>query len=117
MHASDASSPAVRAAAVDAVAILLGEGRTHAVLRPLLPSIGNLIHDRSDKVRLAVANMLLLVKKTRGMKYYHVVPANHLLARLADEGRGRNNDPRGRWLAPCLTSWGTRSSPPVATRP
>ena len=94
VHASDASSPAVRAAAVDAVAILLGEGRTHAVLRPLLPSIGNLIHDRSDKVRLAVANMLLLVKKTRGMKYYHVVPANHLLARLADEGRGRN-DPSG----------------------
>jgi condensin-2 complex subunit G2 len=38
--------------------------------------------------------MLLLVKKIRGMKYYHVVPANHLLARLADEGRGRN-DPRG----------------------
>ncbi len=94
MHASDASSPAVRAAAVDAVAILLGEGRTHAVLRPLLPSIGNLIHDRSGKVRLAVANMLLMVKKIRGMKYYHVVPANHLLARLADEGRGRN-DPRG----------------------
>ena len=94
VHASDASSPAVRAAAVDAVAILLGEDRTHAVLRPLLPSIGNLIHDRSDRVRLAVANMLLLVKRIRGMKYYHVVPANHLLARLADEGRGRN-DPSG----------------------
>ncbi|KAL3807192.1 hypothetical protein ACHAXA_008904 [Cyclostephanos tholiformis] len=94
IHASDASSPAVRAAAVDAVAILLENNMTHAVLRPLLPSIGNLIHDKSDKVRLAVVNMLLLVKKIRGMKYYHVVPANHLLARLADEGHGRN-DPRG----------------------
>jgi len=94
VHASDASSPAIRAAAVGADAILLGEGRTHTILRPLLPWINNLILDRSDKVRLVVANMLLLVKKTRGMKYYHVVLANHLLARLADEGRGRN-DPSG----------------------
>ena len=53
--------------------------------------MGNLIHDNAEKVRLAVINMLLLVKKMRGMKYYHVVPANHLLARLAEEGRGRNN--------------------------
>lgn len=94
VHSSDASTTAVRAAAVDAVSVLLEEGRTHAVLRPLLPSIGNLIHDRSDKVRLSVINMLLIVKKIQGMKFYHVVPANHLLARLADEGRG-HNDPRG----------------------
>ncbi|KAL7548520.1 hypothetical protein ACHAWF_011800 [Thalassiosira exigua] len=93
-HASDASSSAVRAAAVDAVTALLGEDRTHAVLRPLLPSLGNLVHDRAPKVRLAVVKLLLVVKKVRGMKYYHVVPANHLLARLADEGRG-GNDPRG----------------------
>ena len=90
-HASDASSAAVRAAAVDAVTTLLEEDKTHAVLRPLLPSVGNLIHDKIEKVRLAVVNMLLCIKKIRGMKYYHVVPANHLLARLGDEGRGRNN--------------------------
>lgn len=61
------------------------------MLRPLLPSIGNVIHDKTEKVRLAVVRMLLAVKKIKGMKYYHVVPANHLLARLADEGRGKNN--------------------------
>ena len=94
MHVSDASSSAVRAAAVDAIATLLENGRTHALLRRLLPSIGNLIHDKSDKVRLAVVNLLLLVKEIRGIRYYHVVPANHLLARLADEGCERNN-PRG----------------------
>mmetsp|Transcript_22855 Transcript_22855/g.40142 ORF Transcript_22855/g.40142 Transcript_22855/m.40142 type:complete len:1311 (-) Transcript_22855:196-4128(-) len=93
-HASDASSSAVRAAAVTTITTLLQEEKTHAVLRPLLPSIGNLIHDKTEKVRLAVVNMLLSIKKIRGMKYYHVVPANHLLARLAEEGRGRNN-PRG----------------------
>jgi hypothetical protein len=30
--------------------------------------------------------MLVVVKEIRGMKYYHVVPANHLLARLAEKG-------------------------------
>lgn len=79
---------------MNAVTTLLEEDKTHAVLRPLLPSLGNLIHDKTEKVRLAVVNMLLFVKKVRGMKYYHVVPANHLLVRLGDEGRGRNN-PRG----------------------
>ncbi|KAL7538289.1 hypothetical protein ACHAXR_008448 [Thalassiosira sp. AJA248-18] len=90
-HASDVRSATVRAAAVDAVTTLLEEDKTHAVLRPLLPSLGNLIHDKTEKVRLAVVNMLLFVKKIRDIKYYHLVGANHLLARLADEGRGRNN--------------------------
>ena len=76
----------MRVSAVNAITTLLEEDKTHAVLRPLLPSLGNLIHDKTEKVRLAVVNMLLYVKKIRGMKYYHVV-----LARLADEGRGRNN--------------------------
>lgn len=67
------------------------EEKTHAVLRSLLPSLGNLIHDKIEKVRLAVVEMLLVVKKIRGMKYYHVVDPNNLLCRLADEGRGRNN--------------------------
>ena len=72
-HASDASSSAVRAAAVNAVTILLEEGKTHAVLRSLLPSVGNLIHDKVQKVRLAVVHMLLVIKRLRGIKYYNVV--------------------------------------------
>lgn len=73
------------------VTTLLEEDKTHAVLRSLLPSLGNLIHDKSEKVRLAVVEMLLFVKKIRGMKYYHIVDPNNLLCRLADEGCGRNN--------------------------
>jgi len=90
-HTSDASSSAVRAAAVNAVTTLLEEEKSHAVLRPLLSNVGNLIHDKTEKVRLAVVNMLLFVKRLRGIKYYHVVPADHLLSRLADEGLGNNN--------------------------
>ena len=90
-HASDITSAAVRTTAIQTITSLLAEEKTHAVLRPLLPSLGNVIHDKTEKVRLAVVQMLLTVKKLKGMKYYHVVPAKHLLARLADEGRGKNN--------------------------
>jgi condensin-2 complex subunit G2 len=90
-HASDLTSSAVRATAIKTVTTLLEEDKTHAVLRSLLPSLGNLIHDKIEKVRLAVVEMLLVVKKIRGMKYYHIVDPNNLLCRLADEGRGRNN--------------------------
>lgn len=38
--------------------------------------------------------MLLHVKRIRELKYYHVVPASHLIARLAEEGCDRN-DPSG----------------------
>ena len=90
-HASDVTSTVVRATAIKTVTTLLEEDKTHAVLRSLLPSLGNLIHDKSEKVRLAVVEMLLFVKKIRGMKYYHIVDPQNLLGRLADEGRGRNN--------------------------
>eukprot|EP00984_Skeletonema_dohrnii_P010337 scaffold4024_cov123-Skeletonema_dohrnii-CCMP3373.AAC.2 len=90
-HASDLTSSAVRATAIKTVTTLLEEDKTHAVLRSLLPSLGNLIHDKSEKVRLVVVEMLLFVKKIRGMKYYHIVDPQNLLGRLADEGRGRNN--------------------------
>ena len=61
------------------------------MLRPLLPSVGNLINDTTERVRVAVVDMLLVIKKLRGIKYYNVCPAKSLLARLSDEGRGRNN--------------------------
>ena len=90
-QASDMTSAPVRTTAIETITSLLSEDKTHAVLRPLLPSLGNVIHDKNEKVRLAVVRMLLFVKSLKGMKYYHVVPAKHLLARLADEGRGKNN--------------------------
>lgn len=85
-HSSDATSAAVRAEAVATVGLLLDAEHARAVLRPLLPSMGNLIHDKSERVRLAVVHMLLKIKKIRGLKYYHVVPVEHLLSRLQAEG-------------------------------
>jgi condensin-2 complex subunit G2 len=87
-HAKDASSSAVRAQAINGVSQLLDAPETHGVLKPLLPFLGDLIHDRVEKVRLATVKLLLKLKKTKGFKYYHTVPSNHLLARLAAEGEG-----------------------------
>lgn len=86
MQASDSTSSAVRVAAVNAVATILDASQSHAVLRALLPLVGNLIHDRVERVRLAVVRLLLKVKGLPGIKYYHVVPVNHLTSRLAAEG-------------------------------
>ena len=85
-HASDKSSSAVRTGSLSAVMILLGAVESHAVLRPLLPNLGNLIHDKNERVRIAAVRLLQTIKSTQGIKYYHVVPVDHLLARLSDEG-------------------------------
>jgi condensin-2 complex subunit G2 len=98
-HASDKSSSAVRAGAVNSISLLLEAEESHAVLRALLPSIGNLIHDKVERVRLATVKLLLQVKKISGIKYYHVVPVEHLQARLADEGLPPSN-PHG--PVPCV---------------
>lgn len=86
-HASDASSSTVRAGAVNAVTIMLEAPQSYAVLREILPSLGNLIHDKVEKVRLAVVCMLLRIKKIPDFKYYHIVPLDHLAARFAEEGK------------------------------
>jgi condensin-2 complex subunit G2 len=88
-HASDKASAAVRVGAVHAMTALLDTPESHAVLRGLLPQIGNLIHDQAESVRLATVQLLLRVKMIQGIKYFHVVPVDHLLARLAIDG-GRN---------------------------
>ncbi len=85
-HANDASSGTVRCQAVKGITLLLDAKASHGVLRPLLPILGNRLHDSVERVRLATARMLLRLKETKGFKYYHVVPSNHILARLAVEG-------------------------------
>ena len=90
-HASDVSSSAVRVGALHAISIILDAEQSHAVLRALLPSLGNLIHDKVERVRLATVRMLAKIKAIPGIKYYHVVPVHHLLARLVEEGRPPKN--------------------------
>jgi condensin-2 complex subunit G2 len=92
-HASDATSIAVRAGAVNAIAHILATPSSHAILRELLPPLGNLIHDKAEKVRLAVVKLLQRIKKVPNIKYYKVVSVHHLMARLvAEQPKKANNN-------------------------
>lgn len=56
-------------------------------MRPLLSSLGNLIHDKAERVRIAAVRMLIRIKQIRGIRFYHVVPVDHLTARFTEETR------------------------------
>lgn len=86
-HSSDTTSSAVRAAALEATMTLLDAPQSHAVLRALLPSLGNLIHDKAERVRVAAVKLLRRIKQIQGIRFYHVVPVDHLTARLSEEKR------------------------------
>ncbi len=90
-HSSDASSAAVRAQALSTTATLLEIPQSHSVLRPLLPSLGNLIHDKAEKVRLAAVKLLRRIKQTPGIHFYHVVPIEHISARFSAEEKLHRN--------------------------
>lgn len=90
-HASDSKSAVVRTAALETATTLLATPQSHAVLRPLLPSMGNLIHDKSEKVRLAAVKLLRRVKALPGIRYYHVVPVDHLSSRFSVESKIHRN--------------------------
>jgi condensin-2 complex subunit G2 len=98
-HASDTKSAVVRAGALNSITLLLQNPHSHGVLRPLLPSLGNLIHDKVEKVRLTAARMLHSIGKA-GIRYDNVVPVEHLTSRLEEEG---NRNPTGS-IASALTA-------------
>ena len=87
-HLNDNSSAAVRIQAVKGITLLLDAPASHGVLRPLLPLVGNHIHDSVERVRLECVRMLIKLKSIQGFKYYHVVSSQHIMSRLAVEGEG-----------------------------
>mgnify|MGYP000904839878 CR=1 FL=1 len=81
--AFDAASPAVRAAVVRGVTFILDNHLSHPLLATRLKSLGELMHDRSEKVRAAMADLLLKVRSVKTIRFFDVVPVDSLLARLA----------------------------------
>lgn len=84
-QACDSTSPLVRAGAVTALTAILENSSSHGVLKALLPLLENLIHDNSEKVKVAMVKLLTKVKTMRGLKFFHIVKVPHLHARLANE--------------------------------
>lgn len=79
---NDASSADVRESVIKGLTILLDNKLCHLFLKPLLPEIQNSFHDVSEKVRIAMLELLKKVKSLRTIKYWSIVPIEHLLARL-----------------------------------
>ena len=59
--AFDAAAPAVRAAVVEGLASLVQNPLTQPVLKVMLPKLRPLVWDSAQRVRVAVADLLLAV--------------------------------------------------------
>ncbi len=59
--AADAGAPAVRAAVLRGLAFVLDNHLTHPLLQGLLVQLRPLIHDKSERVRVAMCDLLLKV--------------------------------------------------------
>jgi hypothetical protein len=88
--AFDASSPAVRAAAVQGLASLVDNVRAQPVLRAALPRLAPLSQDAAPAVRSALAALLLRATTSRELRFWDVVPLERLLDALVAEAGGGN---------------------------
>ncbi|XP_052253348.1 condensin-2 complex subunit G2-like isoform X39 [Dreissena polymorpha] len=79
---NDSSSADVRESVIKGLNLLLDNPLCHPFLKPLLPEIRNHFHDMSELVRIEMLNLLLKVKTLRTIKFWTIVPIDHLLARL-----------------------------------
>ncbi|GAB1606710.1 hypothetical protein Ahia01_000953600 [Argonauta hians] len=81
----DSSSAEVRESVLKGIMLLFDCHYCHQILQPILPELQNLFHDSSERVRIAMVNLLIKVKSLRKVKFWSIVPVEHLLARLASD--------------------------------
>jgi len=79
----DASSAEVRVSAINGIELISENPLSHGALGDILRHVSPFIHDESRKVRNALVKLLVRVKSIRSIKFYDVVPVDHLLERLA----------------------------------
>ncbi|KAN0024342.1 hypothetical protein ACTFIV_008748 [Dictyostelium citrinum] len=80
--AFDKSSNLIREQIFIGVKLLLDNSLSHSTLRVLLPNLRNLIHDQSERVRESFADLLLFIKGISTIRFFDIVPVEHLLERM-----------------------------------
>ncbi|XP_012939840.1 condensin-2 complex subunit G2 [Aplysia californica] len=80
--AFDVSSPVVREAVIKVMHQLCDNHLCILMLKKVLPGLRNFVHDTSEKVRAAMFDLLLKVKGLRAIKFWSIVPVEHILSRL-----------------------------------
>ncbi|EKX42521.1 hypothetical protein GUITHDRAFT_141192 [Guillardia theta CCMP2712] len=79
----DAASPAVRVAVLRGMAFILNNHMSHPLLQDRLKLLGDLIHDKSERVRVAMCELLLKVRGIKSIRFFDIVPMVEILDRLA----------------------------------
>eukprot|EP00884_Botryococcus_braunii_P013107 jgi/Botrbrau1/21798/Bobra.0190s0023.1 len=83
--AYDGASPAVRASVLEGLAVLVQNPMAHGVLGMLLPKVAHLLSDPSQRVRVALLDLLITVGTVRDLHFYDIVAVPALLEALALE--------------------------------
>jgi len=73
-HAWDGSNNEVRLPVIKGFAFMVDYRLSHTLLQTARPKLCQLIHDKVDRVRLAVTDLLLKVKTLRAIKFWTLVP-------------------------------------------
>ncbi|NXF47735.1 CNDG2 protein, partial [Oceanites oceanicus] len=115
--ACDITSADVRCSVFKCLPIILDNKLSHPLLEQLLPAVKHSLHDNSEKVRVAFADMLLKIKATKTAKFWKICPMEHLLTRLEVDSRPVSrrivnllfnsffpiNQPEDVWCERCVT--------------
>lgn len=83
--AADASSAEVRTQVIKGLTLLLDSQDAIPFLKEVLPRIGEAFDDVNVNVRVAFVRLLIKVKATKDIRYWDVVPAEHLIIRLEQD--------------------------------
>ena len=79
----DGAAPRVRSATLTGLGKLLQScPESHVYLKVVLPKLSDCLHDSSEQVRSAMVKLLVVVQGVRSIKFWHVCPADSILARL-----------------------------------
>jgi len=83
--AADASCAEVRSQVIKGLTLLLDNPDAIPFLKEVLPRIGEALDDVNVNVRAAFVRLLIKVKATKDIRYWDVVPAEHLIIRLEQD--------------------------------
>ncbi|OMO56491.1 Armadillo-like helical [Corchorus capsularis] len=75
----------VRLSTLNGIIYLLGNPQSHEILKVLLPRLGNLMLDNALSIRVAMVDLLLLLKDIRSFQFNTVVNLEVLLNTLAND--------------------------------
>ncbi|XP_042508925.1 uncharacterized protein LOC122084605 isoform X2 [Macadamia integrifolia] len=75
----------VRVSTLHGIIYLLGNPQAHEILKVLLPRLGHLFLDCSLSVRMAITDLLLVLKNLRSFQFNKVVSFDVLLTSLAND--------------------------------